>query len=154
MRTAQLGSRTGRPALFALVAVGVTVLGITLWATTRGGAENVFASLGGGPRPLTPGALNVDDIASEPSGYKGPLTLRAVVAKTEGSNPSKFVVVDAREAKICKSTNCAKFYLPVSAEAAMPVSRWDEIDIEGELVQVGHRLSFKAASLKNLGQFK
>lgn len=154
MSTAQASSRTRRPVLIALTAVGVMLLGGTLWANTQGGAGNVFASLGGGPRPLAPGSLNVDDIASEPLGYKGPLTLRAVVAKAEGSNPRKFVVVDAREAKICKSTNCAKFYLPVSAEAGMPVSRWDEVDIEGELVQGDRQPYFRAASLKNLGQFQ
>lgn len=154
MSTAKTASGVGRPAMMAIVAISLAVVGGTLWASTKGGAENVFASLGGGPRPLAPGSLHVDDISSEPSGYKGPLTLRAVVAKAEGSNPSKFIVVDAREAKICKSTNCAKFYLPVSAEAAMPVSRWDEVDLEGELIQGGRQLSFRAASLKNLGQFQ
>ena len=121
MNAATPPSRTSRLALATLTAVGIAVLGGALWANTRGATGNVLAGLGGTPRPLPPGALQVDDIAADPFNYKGGITLRAVVARAEGTSPRKFVVVDAREAKICKSTNCAKFYLPVSAETAMPL---------------------------------
>ncbi len=154
MNAATPPSRTSRLALATLTAVGIAVLGGALWANTRGATGNVLAGLSGTPRPLTPGALQVDDIAADPFNYKGGITLRAVVARAEGTSPRKFVVVDAREAKICKSTNCAKFYLPVSAETAMPVARWDEVDLEGELVQGDRHPYFRVTGLKNHGQFQ
>ncbi len=78
--------------------------------------------------------LSVNDIQADPSAYKGTITITGVVAKKSLTNPKVFAIIDTSEAKSCKSTGCAKFYLPVSYEGAIP-KEWDEVQITGAIVK-------------------
>ncbi len=95
-----------------------------------------FASLSGGTAEVVKqgGFLSVNDIHGNPSAYKGTITITGVVARKLRTGSKVFAIVDTSEAKTCKSTGCAKFYLPVSYEGAMP-EEWDEVNITGSFVK-------------------
>ena len=147
--------RTSRAIWAWVVALGLALGGTALWVTNASKTANVFAGLGASPRPLAPDTLQVADIAADVFGFKGTVTLRGVVAVTKGSGPHRFVMIDSREAKICKSTGCAKFYLPVkwSGSGARP-KEWDEINLRGQLVHGPQYTYLQASSLENLGPMK
>lgn len=146
--------RTSRAIWAWIVALGLALGGTALWVTNASTTANVFAGLGASPRPLAPDTLQVADIAADLFGFKGTVTLRGVVAVTKGSGPHRFVMIDSREAKICKSTGCAKFYLPVNADPQLQVARWDEVDVRGQLVQGDRYPYFQAESVQNLGSIQ
>lgn len=144
-----------RPVIIAAAAaISLAVVGAAVWANEDGKPQNLFAQLGGGPRPLPTGAIQVDDIAADPLGYTGPVTLRGVVASADDGGSYQFVLIDSREAKICKSGGCAKFYLPVSTAAAARVAKWDELDVRGHLVRGESYPVFQASSVTNLGSIQ
>ncbi len=95
-----------------------------------------FASLSGGKAEVIKqgGILSVNDIHGNPSAYKGTITVTGVVARKLRTTSKVFPIVDTSGAKTCKSTGCAKFYLPVSYEGAMP-EEWDEVSITGSFVK-------------------
>ena len=80
------------------------------------------------------GILSVNDIQADPFAYKGNITVTGVVAKVLKQDQKLFAIVDTSEAKTCKSTGCARFYLPVRYEGAMP-REWDEVNITGGIVK-------------------
>lgn len=80
------------------------------------------------------GILSVDDIKAKPGSFKGMITVTGVVARMHPSDPKLFAVIETEEAKHCKSTGCAKFYLPVQYDGKLP-QVWDEINITGSLVK-------------------
>jgi len=86
--------------------------------------------------PGSGGVLSVNDIQADPSAYKGVVTITGVVAKVDPSHPEYFALIDTKEAKLCKSTGCANFYLPVQYEGKPP-TEWDEINVTGTFAQDG-----------------
>ncbi len=88
------------------------------------------------------GILSVDDIASDPSAYKGVITVTGVVAdKSRFKIPvNVFLMVETSEAKICKQTGCARFYLSVRHEGTLP-KEWDEVNVTGSFVDGGRVFS-------------
>lgn len=86
--------------------------------------------------PSSSGALSVNDIQADPSAYKGVVTITGVVAKVDPSHPEYFALIDTKEAKLCKSTGCANFYLPVQYDGK-PLTEWDEINVTGTFAQDG-----------------
>ena len=84
----------------------------------------------------TDGILSVNDISSDPSAYKGAITITGVVAdKSRFKAPANvFLMVETSEAKICKQTGCARFYLPVKFEGMMP-KEWDEVNVTGSFTE-------------------
>jgi hypothetical protein len=82
------------------------------------------------------GILSVNDIQSDPAAYKGVVTIAGVVSRVLGPAPKTFMLLDTQEAKLCKSTHCARFYLPVQHEGALP-NEWDEVNVTGSFVQDG-----------------
>ncbi len=95
-----------------------------------------FAGLSGGKaKPVKEGGiLSVSDIQANPSAYKGTITITGVVAGKSRTDSKVFAIVDTSEAKTCKPTGCAKFYLPVRFEGDMP-KEWDEVNIAGMIVK-------------------
>jgi hypothetical protein len=91
------------------------------------------------------GILGVADFQSNPSSIKGTVVVTGVVARVSGKDKQLFALIDTDEAKHCKSTGCAKFYLPVSFEGAMP-EEWDEVNITGQIIDQGGLL-FRASKL-------
>ena len=85
------------------------------------------------------GILSVNDIQADPSAYKGTITITGVVAgKSHFRNlpQNVFLMVETSEAKLCKQTGCARFYLPVQFEGKMP-QEWDEVNVTGSFVENG-----------------
>ena len=82
------------------------------------------------------GVLSVNDIQADPSAYKGVVTITGVVAKVDPSHPDYFALIETKEAKLCKSTGCAKFYLPVQYDGKPP-TEWDEVNVTGTFAQDG-----------------
>lgn len=111
--------------------------------------------LGAAQRPLQPGELHVQDIAADPKGYQGSILVRGVVARYAPNDANLFALVDVREARLCKSTGCAKFYLPVRIDAAVPKPKeWDELDVRGQIVADARMTFLKAESVQNLGPMR
>lgn len=76
------------------------------------------------------GVLSVNDIQAEPFAYKGTITINGVVAATDPSDSKVFAIIETSEAKLCKSTGCAKFYLVVKYEGEI-LKKWDEVNATG-----------------------
>ena len=81
------------------------------------------------------GILSVADIESAPSSFKdNTLTVTGVVARVSEKDRKLFALIDTDEAKHCKSTGCAKFYLPVRFDGPAP-KEWDEVNVTGRIVE-------------------
>ena len=93
------------------------------------------------------GVLSVNDIQADPSAYKGVVTITGVVAKVDLSHPDYFALIETKEAKLCKSTGCASFYLPVQYDGKPP-TEWDEVNVTGTFAQDGSL--FRATKLEVL----
>ena len=94
------------------------------------------------------GILSVNDIQADPFAYKGIITITGVLAKRHPSDPKVFAIIETSEAKICKLTGCARFYLPVQHEGKTPVE-WDEVNVTGSFAE-GGQLLFKATKVEVL----
>ncbi len=97
-----------------------------------------FIGLGNGKTKTVKegGVLSVNDIQADPAAFKGVVTITGVVSRIAGPNPKTFMLVDTQEAKLCKSTHCARFYLPVQYEGTLP-KEWDEVNATGNFVEDG-----------------
>lgn len=95
-----------------------------------------FIGLGNGKtRTLKGGGiLSVNDIQADPYAYKGTITVTGVVAGVSKQDPKIFAIVDTSEAKLCKQTGCASFYLSVKYEGQLP-KQWDEVNVAGTLAE-------------------
>jgi len=82
------------------------------------------------------GILSVNDIQADPSAYKGAITVNGVVATLSKQDPKIFAIIETSEAKFCKQTGCARFYLPVRYEGEIP-KVWDEVNVTGSLAEKG-----------------
>jgi hypothetical protein len=89
--------------------------------------------------------LSVNDIQTDPYAYKGTITITGVVAKFSEQDPKVFAMVDASEAKHCRQTGCARFYLFVRYEGNIP-KEWDEVNVTGTFVE-GGKLLFAATKV-------
>lgn len=98
-----------------------------------------FIGLGNGKTKTVKegGILSVNDISADPTAFKGVITITGVVAQMS-SKDQVFAMVDTAEAKHCKSTGCARFYLPVQYEGKLP-TQWDEVNVTGSFVEGGKR---------------
>ncbi len=112
-----------RKSIFIFMAI--TLIGIFVFADPSSGQTKA---------PNEGKILRVSDIHAAPSAYKGAITVTGVVANKSRTNSKVFAIVDTSEAKTCKSTGCAKFYLPVSYEGEIP-KEWDEVNITGTIVK-------------------
>ncbi len=83
------------------------------------------------------GVLSVNDIQADPFAYNGTITITGVVANKShfrGLPTDIFLIIETSEAKICKLTGCARFYLPVKYEGKHP-KEWDEVNVTGSFVE-------------------
>lgn len=111
--------------------------------------------LGAAPRPLQAGEIHVQDLAADPKGYQGSILVRGVVARYAPNDANLFALVDVREARLCKSTGCAKFYLPVRIDATVPKPKeWDELDVRGQIIADARMTYLLAESVGNLGPMR
>ena len=96
------------------------------------------------------GILTVNDIQADPSAYKGTITITGVMALVSRQDPKVFAIIDTSEAKTCKTTGCARFYLPVKYEGQIP-KVWDEVNVTGSFADGGKLfVATKVEILKHL----
>ncbi len=110
--------------------VGILIVGIGFVSLSNGKSKTIKAG----------GILTVNDIQADPSAYKGAITVNGVVAILSKQDPKVFAIIETSEAKLCKQTGCARFYLPVRYEGQTP-KVWDEVNVTGSFVDGGRLFS-------------
>ena len=136
--------------------VGATLaVGGALWAgeatTNRSALPDL---LGKAQPPLRAGMLQVQDLAADPKGYKGTISVRGVVAMIAPNEPNLVAVIDSREARVCADLTCAKFYLPTKVKEA-GLKPWDEVNLSGSIAtDANKKVVFMADAVENLGSIK
>ena len=111
-----------------ILALGIIILiGVIAYSSFSNGKTKTIK---------TGGILSVNDIQADPSAYKGAITVTGVVATLSKQDPKIFAIIEASEAKLCKQTGCARFYLPVRYEGEIP-KVWDEVNVTGSLAEKG-----------------
>ena len=138
----------------ALVLGAALVTGSVLLAgkATNAGLPDL---LGKAQPSLPKGALQVDDLKSDPKGYTGSILVRGVVAKFAPNDPHLVGLIDSREARVCRDLNCAKFYLPVKVKQPN-LKPWEEINVRGIMTEDPSKniVFLLADSVENLGSIK
>lgn len=111
--------------------------------------------LGKAQPPLPKGALQVDDLKSDPKGYTGSILVRGVVAKFAPNDPHLVGLIDSREARVCRDLNCAQYYLPIRVKDTN-LKPWDEVNVRGTMTEDTARkmVYLRADSVENLGSIK
>ena len=140
---------------------GALVLGVAwvTWGMIVVGSKATSAGLpdllGRAQPPLPKGALQVDDLKSDPKGYTGSILVRGVVAKFAPNDPHLVGLIDSREARVCRDLNCAQYYLPVKIKDAN-LKPWDELNVRGSMTAdpVKKIVYLQADSVENLGSIK
>lgn len=144
-------------AFFVIVGVCLAVGG-TLFALEQrpkaAGANNSLPDLIGMDQPaVTDGTLQVKDLEPDPSGYKGMIVVRGVVAMVGKEDPKLVALIDSREARVCRDLNCANFYLSARVNRE-GLKLWDEVDVRGKVVQDAKMVFLQAESVASLGSIK
>ena len=95
--------------------------------------------------------LSINDIHADPYAYKGTITVTGVVADKSRYrlDPEIFLMVETSEAKICKQTGCANFYLRVRYGGKHP-KEWDEVNVTGKFTEVGGKILFAVDTVEVL----
>lgn len=91
-------------------------------------------------------ALQVNQVASDPSAYSGTITVTGIMAGTSPQNPSVFGIFDLKELN-CTTPNCNKIYLPVKHQGTMP-KPGDEVRVSGSFMQAAGGYIFNASNVK------
>jgi cytochrome c-type biogenesis protein CcmE len=94
--------------------------------------------------------LNVKDIQSDPSAYKGVVIINGVVARVFAKD-RVFLIVDTAEVRLCKTVECGQFYLPVEYNGVLP-KVLDEVNITGSFKEGGR--VFVADKIDIVGQIR
>lgn len=120
-----------------------------------GGNTGLPDLLGKAQPSLPKGALQVDDLKSDPQGYTGNILVRGVVAKFAPNDPHLVGLIDSREARVCRDLNCAQYYLPVKIKD-VNLKPWDELNVRGSMTDdpVKKIVYLHADSVENLGSIK
>lgn len=91
-------------------------------------------------------ALQVNQVAADPSAYSGTLTVTGIMAGTSQQDPSIFGMFDLKELK-CTTPNCNKIYLPVKYQGTMP-KPGDEVRVSGSFMKTEMGFLFSASNVK------
>ena len=91
-------------------------------------------------------ALQVNQVAADPSAYSGTITVSGIMAGTSPQDPSVFGIFDLKELQ-CKTPNCNKIYLPVKSQGTMP-KPGDEVRVSGSFVKTSNGYLFSASNIK------
>lgn len=97
-------------------------------------------------------ALQVNQVASDPSAYSGTITVSGIMVGISPQDPSVFGIFDLKELQ-CTTPNCNKLYLPVKSQGTMP-KPGDEVRISGSFVNTSNGYIFSASSIKVLRNHK
>ena len=91
-------------------------------------------------------ALQVNQVAADPSAYSGTITVTGIMAGTSPQDQSVFGMFDLKELQ-CTTPNCNKIYLPVKYQGTMP-KPGDEVLVSGSFMQVSGSYLFSATDVK------
>ncbi len=135
--------------------IAAMTVGGVLWASDKSSSKGLPDLLGKAQPSLPKGALQVDDIKSDPKGYTGSILVRGVVAQIDPADPHLVSLIDSREARVCRSLNCAKYYLPIKVKESN-LKPWDEVNVRGKMTEnPSDKMVYLAAdSVENLGSIK
>lgn len=143
-------------AFFGIVAACLAVGG-TLFALEqrpKAGGVNTLPDLIGNDRSVVSnGTLQVKDLAPDPTGYKGSIVVRGVVATVSKEDPALVALIDSREARVCKDLNCANFYLQARVNRG-DLKPWDEVDVRGTVTLDAKMAFLKADEVARVGSLK
>lgn len=80
-------------------------------------------------------ALNVNDVASDPSAFTGKIKIAGVMAGTSKQDPSVFGIMDIKELQ-CTTVGCNKLYVPARCNSGVkaPVPG-DEVVMTGSFTK-------------------
>lgn len=139
----------------ALVLGAAFVMGSMLLAGGKATSAGLPDLLGKAQPPLPKGALQVDDLKSDPKGYTGSILVRGVVAKFAPNDPHLVGLIDSREARVCRDLNCAQYYLPIRVKDTN-LKPWDEVNVRGTMTEDQNKKTvyLRADSVENLGSIK
>ena len=151
-------SRRRRHRATGVLGLGIALVTVHIFLFLASGnvANAGLPDLLGKARPALPkGALQVQDMASDPKGYTGKIVVRGVVAKFAPNDPHLVGLIDSREARVCRDLNCAQYYLPVKVKDAN-LKPWDELNVRGSMTPDPVKKIFylHADSVENLGSIK
>jgi hypothetical protein len=90
-------------------------------------------------------ALNVNDVASDPTAFTGTITITGVVAGTSQADPTVIGMMDKKELQ-CTTPGCKKVYLPFKA-ANYSAMRGDEVRVTGKFAASEFGYIFMADSV-------
>ena len=99
-----------------------------------------------------PDALQVNDVASDPGAFKGPLNVVGVVNAYSQSDPTILGIMDKKEL-LCTRPGCKKVLLPVQFAGKRPAIG-DEIMVSGAFQNLDTGLIFKADNMEILASHK
>lgn len=138
----------------ALALGAAFVTGAALLAGGKATSAGLPDLLGKTQQPLE-GALQVDDLKSDPKGYTGSILVRGVVAKFAPNDPHLVGLIDSREARVCRDLNCAQYYLPIKVKDTN-LKPWDEVNVRGTMTEdpAKKMVYLRADSVENLGSIK
>lgn len=102
-----------------------------------------------GNKPI---ALNVNDVASDPGGFTGPLEITGIMAATSTIDRTLFGIMDKKELA-CTTPGCNKFYLPVRWSGQIP-AMGDEVEVTGSFTKEGDGYVFSATGVDVLRNHK
>jgi hypothetical protein len=91
------------------------------------------------------GALNVNDLRSDPTAFTGTLTVTGIMAAVSQHDPQIFGIMDKSEL-LCTSPNCNKFYLPIRFAGQRP-GYGDEVVVTGTFTEGGRLFSATAVNI-------
>ena len=91
-------------------------------------------------------ALQVNQVAADPSAYSGTITVTGIMAGTDPKDTSIFGMFDLKELQ-CTTPNCNKLYLPVKYQGAMP-KLGDEVQVSGSFLPISGSYIFSATNVK------
>ena len=97
-------------------------------------------------------ALQVNQVAADPSAYSGTITVTGIMAGTSPQDPSVFGIFDIKELQ-CTTPNCNKLYLPVKYQGASP-KPGDEVQVSGSFTQVSGSYFFSATDVRVIRNHK
>jgi hypothetical protein len=90
-------------------------------------------------------ALNVNDVAADPTAFTGTITITGIVAGTSQADPTVIGMMDKKELQ-CTTSGCKKVYLPFKAPNYSAV-RGDEVRVTGKFATSQFGYLFMADSI-------
>jgi hypothetical protein len=91
-------------------------------------------------------AFSVNDVASDPTAFKGAITITGIMGGISVQDKTVFGIMDIKELQ-CKTQNCNRVLIPVRSQGKMPVLG-DEVRATGSFVKLPDGYLFEATEVK------